>query len=399
MPRVVIVGAGPTGVTLALLLARRGIAVTLIEAARSFQRSFRGEGLMPAGLEALQQMGLAAILDRIPHRALDAWEFWIDQHYLFRVAEPIEPGGQPCTLVSQPALLAAIMEEASTYPHFEFIQGQAVQALQWQDQRVAGVTLGQGRSIAADLVIGTDGRNSVLRQQAGLSLESQAHPFNLLWFQLDDSPQFAASNRFYVIVQGQNAFGLFRSAEGRLQVGWSVPAGDSTDWKQVNWPDRLAAASPPWLAAHFRSQAETIDRPVLLSVVVGLCPQWSVPGLLLLGDAAHPMSPIRAQGINVALRDVIVAANHLVPLLQTTSDPAAIDAVLPNIQAERVPEIERAQHLQAAEAAQADLLTQNALLQWGASRFAPLIRGPVRYAWLRRQRQLRQGVTPVQLQI
>jgi 2-polyprenyl-6-methoxyphenol hydroxylase-like FAD-dependent oxidoreductase len=111
------------------------------------------------------------------------------------------------------------------------------------------------------------------------------------------------------------------------------------------------------------------------------------------------MSPIRAQGINMALRDVIVAANHLVPLLRKGAGHAAIAAALPQIQAEREPEIVRAQQLQREEAAQAERLGKSALLRWAASQLAPLLGKLVRQSWLNRQRQLRQGVTQVQLMV
>ena len=396
MAQVVIVGAGPTGATLALLLVKRGIAVKLVEASRNFRRVFRGEGLMPSGLDALDQMGLSPMLERIPHRSLDAWEFSIDNRSLFRVDEPLESGGKPCTLVSQSALLEALIAEASTCPQFEFVQNTPVQDLLWSDRRVAGVKLGDG-SIAADLVIGADGRNSTVRQRANLSLEQQSQSFNILWFKLADSPRFESENVFYSILHGHHAFGLFQGSEGNLQVGWALHDYAPIDWKQVDWPQMLASVSPPWLAAHLRQNAETIERPVLLSVVVGRCPRWYVPGLLLLGDAAHPMSPIRAQGINMALRDVIVAANHLVLLLRQESAHDKIDAALPQIQAEREPEIVRSQQLQSEEAAQAERLGKSALLRWGASNLAPLIRQPVRQSWLARQRKLRQGVTQVKL--
>lgn len=405
MTQVVIVGAGPAGATLALLLAQRGIQVKLIEASRTFQRLFRGEGLMPSGLDALAQMGLSSVLDRIPQRPLDAWSVLINQRLLFRVEEPIEPKGRPCTLVSQPALLAALIEQASSHANFEFMQGAPVQDLIWDGERVVGVKLGNGsreasagqnQELAADLVIGTDGRHSIVRQRSHLPFEPQSHSFDLLWFKLADSPQFESENVFYSILQDQQAFGVFRSSEGSLQIGWTLHK-DEQDWRQVNWPERLAAASPPWLAAHIRDHADTLERPVLLSVVVGRCPRWSIPGVLLLGDAAHPMSPIRAQGINMALRDVIVTANHLVPLWQQQAEQSAIDAALLNIQAEREPEIIRAQQLQHQEAAQAELLVNRALLRWGVSQFAPLLRQPVRYSWLQRQRQLRQGLGPIQL--
>src|SRR3569832_185106 len=153
MTQVVIVGAGPTGATLALLLVQRGIAVKLIEASRNFRRVFRGEGLMPSGLDALDLTGLSSVLESIPHRPLDAWEVLIENRFLFRVDEPIEPGGKPCTLVSQPAFLEAAIDQASTYPNFEFVQGSPVQDLLWSEQRVSGVKPGDDRSIHANLVI------------------------------------------------------------------------------------------------------------------------------------------------------------------------------------------------------------------------------------------------------
>lgn len=398
MTHVVIVGAGPAGATLALLLVKRGIRVTLIEASRNFRRIFRGEGLMPSGLDALEQMELLPILERIPHQPLDAWEIIINKRSLFRVDEPIEPGGKPCTLVSQPALLEALIDAASRYSHFEFIQATAVQDLLW-NQRVSGVKLSDGRHLDADLTIGTDGRNSIVRQRANLALEQQSHSFDILWFKLADSPRFASENIFYSIVCDRYAFGLFRGSEGDLHLGWTLPKDFPQDWKLVdNWAEIFADASPAWLAEHFRESAATIERPVLLSVVVGRCPRWYQPGVLLLGDAAHPMSPIRAQGINMALRDAIAAANYLVPCL-SQGDTAEIDAVLPRIQSQREPEIIKAQRLQSQEAAQAELLENSAILRWGASVFAPLIRIPVKLSWLHRQRELRQGVTPIKLTV
>jgi 2-polyprenyl-6-methoxyphenol hydroxylase-like FAD-dependent oxidoreductase len=410
--RVVIVGAGPAGAALALLLAQRGISVTWVEAARNFQRSFRGEGLMPSGWEALRQLGLLPMLEQIPHRPLDAWQFFINGRPLFRVAEPFEPGGVPCQLVSQPALLEAMVSRACYWPNLEWLPGVAVQTLQTSPQgRVCGVGLSNGQSRPADLVIGADGRHSLVRQQAGLTLVAQPRhaQFDILWFKLADAPPFSPENVFYSVLRDRDAFGLFRSAENHWQIGWAwrpdPTAEQPSDWKTMPWAEKLASASPPTLAEWFRQAAPRLERPVLLTVVVGRCTQWFAPGVLLLGDAAHPMSPIRAQGINMALRDAIVAANYLVPILRVAEAgnseaiAAAIDAALAAIQAEREPDIIRVQALQAMEAAQADLLANQPLLRWGVSQFSPLIGSGVKRSWLRRQRQLRQGATPVQLNV
>lgn len=396
--QVAIVGAGPTGLTLALQLAQRGIAVTLIDAAPTLRRVFRGEALMPSGLEAIAQLGLAEVVTQIPHRALDTWAFYLEKRPLFQVKEPLAPGGQPCTLISQPAFLEAVLAKANQYAHFVAIQGTAVQDLLWQAGRVMGVQLSDGRRIQTDLVIGADGRMSTVRQRAELELEQQPQGFDILWFKLPSAPQFAPENVFYSMVCGQDAFGCFQGVEGNLQLGWSLHQDDPLDWRQIDWAEKLAAVSPAELAAHFRQHRQAIERPRLLSIVVGLAPLWHRPGLLILGDAAHPMSPIRAQGINMALRDVIVAVNHLLPCLQPQpGNLAHLDAILPLIQTERQPEIIRIQQLQAAEIAQAQLLRSSALLRFGVSRLAPWIGPRIRQSWLQRQLLLRQGVVEVAL--
>ena len=404
MKKVAIAGAGPTGVTLALMLLQRGIAVTLVEATSDFYRVFRGEGLMPSGLDALSQMGLSKILEQIPHRELNAWEFFLNKKSLFRVDEPIEGDAQPCTLVSQPPLLEALILEARKYNHFEFIQGVTVRDLRWIDNRVAGIKLADAREITADLVIGADGRNSVVRQRAGLKLQRQPKSMDVLWFKLAANPRFIDENVFTAIGDGENAFAVFHGAEeGKLHLGWTISASDRksniSEQSKNEWAKMFASISPSWLAEHFINCADSIEKPIKLSVVVGLCPSWDAPGVLLLGDAAHPMSPIRAQGINVALRDVIVATNYLVPLLLSEADNKTIDRALSQIQQERKPEIIRIQQLQEEEGRQNKLFPKNIFIRKQFFKLIRLLSKAIRQSWIRRQRKMRCGVTQVKLEV
>jgi 2-polyprenyl-6-methoxyphenol hydroxylase-like FAD-dependent oxidoreductase len=398
MNQVIIVGAGPAGATLALLLVKQGISVTLIEASRDFRRLFRGEALMPSGLTALEQMGLSDALAKIPHKSLDRWEFLLNRRSLFQVDEPFEVGGKSCTLVSQPHLLSTLIDIADNYPNFKFISGEPVRdSIKNNEGRVIGVKLGNKTVIKADLVIGTDGRNSLLRSKANLSLQQLSNNIDILWFKFDANSLLESVNTFYSILQDGNGFGLFRGSLGQLQIGWGLHRDENLDWKQVDWKEILIANSPDWLAKHLQQPNLIIPQPILLSTIVGRCDRWSIPGLLLLGDAVHPMSPIRAQGINMALRDTIVAANHLIPLLKTSASPQEIDRVLPLIQQEREPEISRIQELQSQELAQAEILHHYPLLRSLLKQFIPLISPLIRYSWLTRQRKLRQGVTKVSL--
>jgi 2-polyprenyl-6-methoxyphenol hydroxylase-like FAD-dependent oxidoreductase len=399
MAKVVIVGAGPTGATLALMLARRGIKVTLVEAARDFQRQFRGEGLMPSGLDALSQMGLDSLLETIPHRPLSAWEFWLNDRRLFRADEPMG-AARPCTLVSQPPLLAALVQLAQAKPGFDWMAGTAVKDLLWRDGRVVGIQLSDDRTVEADLVIGADGRASAIRQRSDLALDTQPKSIDVLWFKLPAPAGYETDNRFCTVVKQGRVFSLFHGAEaGKLHLAWAIAPSEPTE--QKDWATTFANLVPPEFVAHFRSATDTISPPMRLSVVVGRCPRWHRPGLLLLGDAAHPMSPVRAQGINLALRDVIVAANHLVPVLAGVSapDPAALDQALARIQAEREPEIIKAQQLQAHEASRGELLRRFGLLRRGLSTLSPVAGPLVKRVWVSQQISLRQGITAVRLEV
>lgn len=420
MAKVVIVGAGPTGASLALLLAQRGIAVTLIEVTKDFRRVFRGEGLMPSGLDALVQMGLGDILKTIPTSPLTAWEFIVGGKSLFRVDEPMG-GDRSCTLVAQPPLLNALVTQAQTYPSIEFMQGTGVKDVLWSSEgnpapRVSGVRLTDGRVIPADLVIGADGRNSVVRQRVGLELVTEPKSIDVQWFRLPAHPRLVEQNVFYTIVNQRRVFSLFHSTEAnQMHLAWvlypdavthpaSAPPShpDSPESPSPEWGETFASLAPDWLADHFRNYSNAIAPPIRLSVIVGRCPSWHKPGVLLLGDAAHPMSPVRAQGINMALRDAIVAANHLVPILKTdlmsaTDLNTQLGRAIAAIQSEREPEIIQAQNLQAAEAQRGELLRSNPLVRSTIRQLSPILSPLLKQAWVHKQQKLRQGITNVSL--
>ena len=194
---------------------------------------------------------------------------------------------------------------------------------------------------------------------------------------------------------------VFPSYDDRLQVGWIIRKGSFGDLYRrgvPEWIDEMAGHVAPELGDHLRRQVEHISHPFLLNVICGNLERWSEPGLLLLGDAAHPMSPVGGQGIKLALRDALVAANHLVPLLRGQPTPGALDMAAVAIAQERLPEIVRIQRVQQLPPRQVFAGGWRASLTLGMARLlvgsglAPLLFAPV-------ARQLGGGVTSVRLDV
>ncbi len=400
MKHIAIAGAGPAGAATALLLARQGTKVTLLEQETAFDRVFRGEGLMPAGLAALYQMGLKETFEQIPARQLDAWDFYVGGRRRMRVVEP-EQNGLATQIIDQGALLIAMVEQAKTLPNFEFYPGWQVNELLRGDRdEVTGIRAthqGQTQDFFTDAVIACDGRYSRLRKLAGLTLNKSAAQFDVLWFKLPAPPSLAKETPFVACLQPQRQFAFYPSWDGRLQIGWIVEKSAKTGLaklKDRDWIEEFAQALPPGLAAHFRQHKDELEGPIYLDVQVGCCPQWSIPGLLLLGDAAHPMAPNRAQGINMALRDAIIVANHFAEL-----DGSISAETFQAIQAERQPEIEAVQRMQLAEWRKVALISQPGLPYLAFKAIATAF-GRFRFAqniWLHEQKGLREGVLPVTL--
>jgi 2-polyprenyl-6-methoxyphenol hydroxylase-like FAD-dependent oxidoreductase len=354
VPRIIIVGAGPAGAALAYLLARREIDVVLLERQHDFAREFRGEVLMPSGMDALQQMGLGAALARVPMRVPSAVEIYVDRRRLMRIdLDRARFGDQPPAACSQPALLETIVAEASRHPSLQFERGATVRDLLHADGRISGVRVERAdgaHELRADLVIGADGRSSVVRRRAALAAETSPVMFDVVWCKLplpsaygDDSPARGYLADGHLLLAG-------RSFDDRLQVAWVIMKGTFGELKRrgiAQWVEEMAAHVSPDLSAHFRAVAADVVHPFLLDVASDRVHTWSRPGVLVIGDAAHTMSPVGAQGLNIALRDAIVAANHLVPACRQGGGEAALDAACQRIERERVHEVATVQRLQA----------------------------------------------------
>lgn len=235
---VVVVGAGPAGVATALLLARCGVEVTVVERETSFERVFRGEGLMPTGIDALLQMGPGDVLKFVPSRRVASWHIWIDGREAFVIPEPVvQLGDRAMQVVSQPALLEKIIEAANRYPSFSFTPGSRFRDLLHANGRVAGVrieTASGTREVSADVVIGCDARASAVRAAAGLPLELSPEEYDVLWCKLPAPEQLKDSCVMLILVAAPERSSILLHIMGR---GVAVRADPAQRRTTAN-PDR-----------------------------------------------------------------------------------------------------------------------------------------------------------------
>ena len=317
-----IVGAGPAGAVLALLLARRGIPVTLLEMHKDFDREFRGDTIHPSTLELLEQMGLAAKLHEIPHTKITGptLQFATGPFRPFDLSR-LKTRFPYILMIPQVRFLEFITREASKYPQFRLLMHAQVQHLVAENGAVVGVRYlspeGE-RELRAPLTVGADGRFSTVRRLAGIEPIKTAPPMDVLWFRLPKIPgePEVVGGAFGGIGRGRIFIVLER--DSYWQAGLVFPKGRYQELRTqgVEAVRKSLTEADPRFSKHAESLTNW-QQFTLLSVESSRCPLWHKPGLLLIGDAAHVMSPVGGVGINYAIQDAVVAANILAAPLKS----------------------------------------------------------------------------------
>jgi 2-polyprenyl-6-methoxyphenol hydroxylase-like FAD-dependent oxidoreductase len=308
-----IVGGGPAGAVLALLLARQGIAVTLLEAHADFDRDFRGDTLHPSILEVLDEIGLADRLLKLPHAKVSTATAptsagpvqVLDLHRL-NTRFPF------IAMMPQTRFLEFITAEAQRYPNFSLVFSANVHELIEEADVVRGVRY-QGRDgwheVRALLTVGADGRFSKLRKLAGFEAVTTSPPMDVLWLRVSKRPEEVGGimGRF-----GSGALLVELDRGAQWQLGYVIRKGSFKQLQAagVEALRQSIAAIAPELADRVH-EVESWKDVALLSVASDRLRRWYKPGLLLIGDAAHVMSPAGGNGINYAVMDAVAAANLL----------------------------------------------------------------------------------------
>ncbi len=311
----IVVGGGPAGIIFGYLAARAGLKVTLLEAAKDFNRQFRGDTLNPLTLTFLEQMGLIDEVLALPHSKVDTLRATAGGDEAVELSYKRLKTKYPYVMIlSQPIFLNFLIEKASQYPNFKLEMRAKVTSLIEEGGAVRGVAYKDGngdeQSLFAPFTLGADGRASATRKHSGLKIVNLTkRPDDVVWFNV---PIEAGDPQEGLIARENDANSVFMFRRpDEWQIGLTLLKGSYREFREKgtdNLRYELAQLLP-----EFGARLQALDWPgtAYLKVELKRAERWHKRGLLLIGDAAHVMSPIGGIGINLAIRDAVVTANSV----------------------------------------------------------------------------------------
>jgi len=316
-----VVGGGPAGIVLGLLLARAGVQVTVLEKHGDFLRDFRGDTIHPSTLEVMHQLGLLERFLKVPHRKVELVRLKFGE-VEFPIADfrHLPTRCRFIAFMPQWDFLNFIAQESSRYPSYSLRMHTEARELIQEAGRTVGVrAVGPDGpvEIRASLVVGADGRQSVTRDQAGLEVQSRGAPMDALWFRLSRS----SSDPAQPLGRFQNGRILIMIDRGEhWQIAYVIAKGTLEEFRSAGldaFRDVIGGLAP--FAQSRLHEIRALDDLKLLSVRIDRLREWYRPGVLFIGDAAHAMSPVGGVGVNLAIQDAVAAANELArPLREGT---------------------------------------------------------------------------------
>ena len=353
-----VVGGGPAGVMLGMLLARAGVQVAVLEKHGDFLRDFRGDTIHPSTLQVLDELGLRDAFLTLPHTSVSTLDAVVDGTRITPVDfDSLRGRNDFLVLMPQWDFLDFLAENAKAYRGFRLLMN--TDATQFVTDETAGGRVTGVRATGPDgpvevhaaLTVAADGRDSVLRAASGLPSTDFGAPIDVVWFRLPQPADRPPDTLGYI---DEHRLVLTIPREGYYQMGLVIPKGGFDELRREGLEsvrDAIVQTAP--FLASVVGELKSFDQLKLLSVQINRLETWWRPGLLCIGDAAHAMSPAFGVGVNFAVQDAVAAANRLAPLLCGAGSAAgarasALDAACAWVQRRRMPPVRAMQAVQLA---------------------------------------------------
>jgi 2-polyprenyl-6-methoxyphenol hydroxylase-like FAD-dependent oxidoreductase len=311
--RCCIAGGGPAGMMLGLLLARAGVDVVVLEKHADFLRDFRGDTIHPSTLDVMHELGLLDDFLKLPHQRVPKLNAQFgDMTITIADFTHLPVRCKFIAMMPQWDFLDFLADHAAPYSGFRLLMKTEAIDLIEESGRVVGVRAKSQDGpldIRTDLVVGADGRTSIVREKAGLKVKDFGAPMDVLWFRLSRKPgdpeqtmgRFDIGRIFVSINRGDY-----------WQCGFVIPKGRFEEIRRQgldSFREQVAQLAP--YARDRATELRDWNDVKLLTVDVDRLLRWYRPGLVCIGDAAHAMSPVGGVGINLAIQDAVAAGNIL----------------------------------------------------------------------------------------
>ncbi|WP_322747976.1 MULTISPECIES: FAD-dependent monooxygenase [unclassified Frankia] len=347
-----VIGAGPAGLSMALLLVRSGARVVLVERTTSFDREYRGEILQPGGALLLHQMGILDGARKRGHYECSRFRIVSAGRTLFEADfSRLDPPYNHVLSIPQPNLLEEMLDACKRYDRFVYLDGRSPTGLLLDGERVIGVRLPDGegeQTIEARCVVAADGRHSKTRRLADIAFTKiDAFDYDVVWFKLPVQERHGPE---VTVFQGDgNPIIVYDAYPDSLQLGWTLPRRSYRSLAQHgidHIKEQMCRSVPRYADLIARSVRAPGDLTVL-DVFAGFADTWARDGLVLIGDAAHTVGPIGGQGVNLAIQDAAL----LHPILMSSWASGQFDhRALGQFEQQRRPAVAAVMEMQAQQA-------------------------------------------------
>jgi 2-polyprenyl-6-methoxyphenol hydroxylase-like FAD-dependent oxidoreductase len=341
---VCIVGGGPGGAMLAMLLARAGIQVTLLEKSPSNKRHFRGESISPDSVAILEELKIMPYIEKHGYLQTKQMQIFENRKCLLNVNfDQFNYEKKFSIDIPQSVLISSLIQEAKKYENFTYLSGVSCDSLIKEGDSIKGVNASKNDEkikILSSIVVGADGRYGKVRKFANLSATIKPVSRDIIWFMVTKPIDWGEVAKVSMI-KDQHIIAL-PTYPNFLRLGLNIPHGQFKKIRQneISYLHNIVAKIEPSLTEIVKSEIKSWADTTLLDIFTLQAPCWAIDGLVLIGDAAHTLTPVLGQGVNQAIKDAFMISPIIEREIKKQNDGIILSSVFTKFIQQRKKEVE-----------------------------------------------------------